>query len=896
MLFKFWGKAQQSHGEAFHQLAFHCLDCAAVVATLLERDPLLLKRLADLLGLAPPAARCFTVFWACIHDLGKFSPAFQAKVPELMRRLQGEGWASSSTWHHTKLALLAWRWWLRHLWLEKGWYGICRAEDVERLEKSWVQAGFAHHGRGEEVSTRPGKKEFDRLFPADCLAAMDELVSWAGRRLAADQGVFRQVTGDEMGSRLARSSWLAAGIIVAGDWLASNQDFFPWRGRARDLDQYWDLAVDQAEKALAQSGILPAVVASFHGVGDLFDYIREPTPMQAWAAGCRLPPGPKLIILEESTGAGKTEAALVLAQRVMAAGEAESLLVGLPTMATANAMYSRLARCYRRLFGRQADPSLALAHSRRRLHRQFNASVRLGGRRLVSPAAGDEPESAAQCAAWLAQGNKRSLLASLGVGTVDQLLLAALPVRHQCLRLLGLGRAVVIIDEVHAYDTYVNGLLAEGLLPYLASVGQTVIMLSATLNRRLRQRLARGFSRGLGAPGPELASRAYPLATLVSREGALQEPLATRAGRRTAFTVQMEDDPQRLQQEIGRAVDAGGCVCWVRNTVDDARESYRDLCRRLGDERVGLLHARMALCDRLDWEQEVLECFGPASRAEDRAGRVLVATQVVEQSLDLDFDLMISDLAPVDLLVQRAGRLHRHSRDSRPLAEPRLVVHGPLPVDDPPEDWLKDFFARGAWVYQRHGLLWLTARALAQRARVRLPQDVRELVERVYLEDQPPPGLMVWEERAEGADQAAGFQARDNILRWEDGYGAELNSWTEDTPTRLSQPVTHLYLGRWQDGRLRPWSGQDGWPAWELSQVSLNRRQVARAAEPGDGDLARAVAGVLERYPWLAEAGNALVPLERQADGPWQGQALDPRGRPVTLVYDSNHGLGVTPG
>lgn len=899
MMFEYWGKASRELEGGCHLLVFHCLDCAAVATTLLANEPLLVGRVSDCLGATPRVVRDFIAFWACLHDLGKFSPAFQNKVPELMRQLQGSSWPHGSTLHHTDLGLLAWGSWLRQTWGERGWFGF-HPPGGTGLMASWAQAGFAHHGCALRPPALALRDPFqcDNLFPAESRAAGQELADWAARRFGADRPLVDQFEEETLEARLARCSWLAAGVIVAADWISSNSDFFQPQSQPMDMDQYWESALDQAGRALRQSGLLPAPVASFEGVETLFSHIAQPTPMQTWAAECRLPAGPKLIILEESTGSGKTEAAMILAQRILAAGEAEALFVGLPTMATANAMYSRLAGVYRRLFRPEARPSLALAHSRSALHREFTDSLNFGPADSAGTHAilgGQEPQSTAECAAWLAQGNKRSLLASLGVGTVDQALMAAMPVRHQCLRLLGLSRSVVIIDEVHSYDTYVSSLLARGLLPHLAFLGQTVILLSATLNSGLRRQLIDGFYGGLEGDREEEPSQSYPLATLASARGVLQAPLETREQRRVSFAVELIDDQEQVMREIERAAAAGGCVCWVRNTVDDARESFQELRGRLGPERVGLLHARFALCDRLAAEDRVLDRFGPASQAEDRAGLVLVATQVVEQSLDLDFDLMISDLAPVDLLLQRAGRLHRHQRDNRPVAEPRLVVHGPLPADDPPDRWFQDFFPRGAWVYQRHGLLWLTAKALAAMGAVRLPRDVRPLVERVYVEQEPPPGLAEWEDRAQSQDQAAGFIAGENVLRWDEGYQAGFNSWGEDTPTRLSEEVTRIYLGRWEGGRLSPWSGEEGWRGWEMSQVTINRRKVSGPADTGDRELAEAKRRMLKRFPWVEERGNVVLPLEAGPDGGWRATAINARNDLLNVWYHPSMGLVAEP-
>jgi CRISPR-associated endonuclease/helicase Cas3 len=328
-----------------------------------------------------------------------------------------------------------------------------------------------------------------------------------------------------------------------------------------------------------------------------------------------------------------------------------NLLIGLPTMGTANAMYQRLGKVYRRFYESSDLPSLILAHGARELSESFRESVFLS----ENQAAGlnyteghDEHElsATAYCNAWLADNRKKALLADVGVGTIDQALLAVLPARHQSLRLLGLGRKVLLVDEVHAYDSYMQGLL-DCLLEAHARQGGSVILLSATLPQTMREKLVIAFHRGLGDDSPGILRNAYPLATHSPTAGESEKHIDTREEVKRSVMIEHVEEEEVVIEQIQQAVSKGQCVCWIRNTVKAARESYRALtdCKWLDDEHLNLFHSRFAMVDRQRIESDTVRRFGAESNHDDREGQVLIATQVVEQSLDLDFDVLISEMS-----------------------------------------------------------------------------------------------------------------------------------------------------------------------------------------------------------------------------------------------------------
>ena len=391
---------------------------------------------------------------------------------------------------------------------------------------------------------------------------------------------------------------------------------------------------------------------------------------------------------------------------------------------------------------------LQLLHGHASLSAEFEV-LRRNGERIFSPQyPGVEVDSSrlgVAAAEWFTY-RKRGLLAAFGVGTIDQALLAGLRTRHVFVRLFGLSGKAVVIDEVHAYDTYMTTLL-ERLLEWLAALGSPVVLLSATLPRGRKSALLSAYQRGLGQDTPPAAPEeaGYPrISWALGNSKAISQ--SVRVSRRSEKAIRMEtigsspapqEDPLlELGDFLEENLAQGGCAAVVCNTVRRAQDVYHALKPRFqrraedGHPELDILHSQYPFHTREEREERVLARFGhPGAPRVLRPHRsILVATQIIEQSLDLDFDLMVSDMAPADLLLQRAGRLHRHERPSRPpgLEKPRLLLLCPDMSGAAPR------FDRGAAaVYDRHVLLrsWMS---LAGRQIIRVPDDVEAIIEYVY--------------------------------------------------------------------------------------------------------------------------------------------------------------------
>jgi CRISPR-associated endonuclease/helicase Cas3 len=821
LYYSFWGKARRYENGDFgwHPIAYHSLDVAAVGSVLLRDQPML-----DIEATFHPLLLTLLAW----HDIGKFTRSFQCKVERLWPPALGEFRPVSAPHGH-----------------DTAGYGllILPLEDVtEQLMPNWRNGGRAmlravcgHHGRPP--------RDIDGVSSGEacdmCLAAA-KAFAMASMRVVGGEPIARPETAVAL-----RLAWQLAGLAVAADWIASNETWFAAAHEVMPLEDYWlRHALPQAAVAVAQSGIVPAQVRRGVRLSDLAPHATRATPLQALAATLNLPAGgPSLVVIEDQTGAGKTEAALLLAHRMMESGLARGLFVALPTMATANAMYQRLANAYRVLFDAGETPSLVLAHGKRSLHAGFQKSI------LPMPESHDEAAeddagatASAQCAAWVASDRRRAFLADVGVGTVDQALLGVLPSRHAALRLFGLAQRVLIVDEAHAYDAYMSREL-ETLVAFHAALGGSTIVLSATLPQNRRSALVAAFHKGACGTTPVLTSVDYPLVTLAAAGGGGEHKCNPRAELGRTVRVERLATTADAVARIAAASRAGLAVAWVRNAVDDAIEGHTAL--KAAGVAAELFHARFAMGDRLAIEAVVMEGFGREATQAQRAGRVLVATQVIEQSLDLDFDLIVSDLAPIDLLIQRAGRLWRHVRSARPAVAdlPRLLVISPEATEDADGGWLSGSLRRTRNIY-RWTILWRTARELFEVGAIDTPGDVRRLVAAVYdTPDAVPAGLAKALEKEQGQESAAIQMAKMNVLNWKDGY-ASGQGWDSDvrTPTRLTEESVTFRLALWQNGILTPWyKAESERQAWALSEISLAAWRAAKVPDPA-GTLAQAVA------------------------------------------------------
>jgi CRISPR-associated endonuclease/helicase Cas3 len=714
----YWGKAHPdvTSGPDHHTVLGHSLDVAACAFVLVDRHPVLRRQLGSGTGIEPEAVAITYAAVCVLHDVGKLDTRFQRKAPRVADVLRPASAAVPTVRY------------------DHGTEGFRQVEDDEAASSlvdqllgssalALLRAVCGHHGSlPSPDDPDPSRMSVGRTLRAEDAAARRAFIELVVAFFVS-RGAQLPWPGPADGALVQR----LAGLCAIADWLGSNVEHFRYAAGPVDIAAYWESARERAAEACDLAGLLRAEP---HAVpfGALFPKYT-PRDVQILTESLHLQE-PALVIVEAEMGKGKTEAALSLAARLLAGGFGDGITVALPTMATSNAMFARVQEVAPRLFAGE-DVQLALAHGRASREPRFQRLVK----QKLKAHDPDAPEASVMCARWLLN-KKRVLLAQIGVGTVDQALQAALVVRHQFVRMFGLSRNVVIIDEVHAYDAYMEVLL-EHLLRWLGALGVPVVLLSATLPSERRAALAqawRGDEDGASAADDVDCARArpYPLVSVTTRQRMeTHAPLPTQTPSRRTLTLERwtgaADDTQHVEQVALRLVEAarnGARVVWIRNTVREAQRAFGVVAARAGGVEHTLFHARFRACDRSAVEQAVLKDFGKEAAP---GGRVLIATQVVEQSLDLDFDELHTDLAPIDLLFQRAGRLHRHDRARPPgFEERRLVVHVP-----PDADVAALRFGPSRYVYDA-GTLWLAARALRTRTVLHLPDDIRALVEETY--------------------------------------------------------------------------------------------------------------------------------------------------------------------
>ena len=764
-----------------HPAVLHMLDVAACAERLIEGHAAF-RRLSD-------AQRRALVILVALHDVGKLSESFRALI------CRGERGKSP-------------HWQLSHFLLRGALAEVLRGLGADEWVRTELYAAVAgHHGK-PPTNTRKGREQRER--DREVGSGREAALEWSARLIELFPDASLEVMTVDEAKAL---SWALSGLTVAADWVGSNTAWFPFEPDLRHIEGALSQSRCRAGCAVGAAGLDPPRPARADG-GALtgLDQLR---PMQEAASSVVLDDGPQLAVLEDSTGTGKTEAALILAHRMIAAGKARGLFFALPTMATSDAMFGRMQEVAPRLF--EAPPSVVLTHSRAKLHEAV--------RDLRGAKHDETPE--ANGVAWLTDNRRRSLLATVGVGTVDQALLGVLPTRFSTLRLFGLADKVLIIDEAHSYDPYMREEL-EALLTMQARLGGSAILMTATLPLAMRRAYVEAFQEGLAVLAEAPSAVHYPGLHLVGPgvRSRVVEPSAESV--RTVAVARLSCAVDAVDV-LTEAAAAGAACVWVRNAVDDAIEAAETLKQRGID--TDLLHARFAMVDRLRHERALMGRFGKGGK--ERKGRVLVATQVVEASLDLDFDAMVSDLAPAGSLIQRAGRLWRHMENPRPVPGPTLHVLSPDPDKVEGNDWLHQVLDRGAWVY-RLDEQWLTARAVFGAGEIASPDGLRALIEAVHGEDAPqvPELLLEAQLKADGEASARRGLAGTNVVNGAAGYltgtrGAIGNDAL--FPTRLGEQQITMALARCNGDRLVPWAdGEDPDIAWALSEVSASRKRFAR--------------------------------------------------------------------
>ena len=893
-----WGKSASRGGGRISLLLCHLLDTAAVAELMWSRY--LAPRTRALMDELGGGQGARLLMWLCgVHDCGKATPAFQAMDPVLAARVRAAG----LDWRVERFQKPAWR------------HGIAGGKILsdllaglwDRGNADWVWPLVAgHHG------TFPSKKEFWRQEDGE-----DHGRGPAWRQVQrAVVAVFTRALGyrdlGDVEPRCAPNKaeqLMLSGLVVMADWIASAHEDFP--GVARLDNICLATARDRARRAWDRLGVRGGWGQLPVPDGDVFTArFGEPArPFQrVMVELARDMPSPGVMIVEAPMGEGKTKAALVSAEVLAARFGADGVFVGMPTQATSDPMFSQV-RAWAEAFGPGVASQVSLLHGKRRFNAEWRELLAGAGNvpdeqfesiDLDDPyglAAGGSVERRAP-AEWFF-GRNRGLLSGLVVGTIDQLLYAATRTRHVMLRFAGLAGKVVILDEVHAADIYMEQFLAEALW-WLGRARVPVIVLSATVTPRQRQVLVAAYlagAHGVDPSGPEqiTASPGYPCLTAAFPVGAASEMVSRDApGWREPVPVAVEvlagagADTTPVANLASTACADGGVVLIIHNTVDRAQRTFRALHQRFGDD-VRLLHGRLNAAHRADRTEECLRLLGPAAGCARPRRLILVATQLAEQSFDVDADLLITDLAPIDLLLQRMGRLHRHSHTPRPvhLRAARAVVTGFEPGDTGP----RLEYASEHYIYGRHRLLRTAALVLEAAGRAwSIPAEVPDLVAAVY--GDAPLGPAGWADDADAARERWLAVQADRALAAAEFQLTAANAHQRSTLNALHQrgqpgsrdeeelsavvrdgePSVEVVLVRRRPG---------GYAAWNGTPIGVHGEASVEVLDTVLGGVTRLPVGLT----------NAAVTGLRPLDG-WGGDPWLRHARALVLGEDGTTRLG----
>ncbi|GLW58649.1 CRISPR-associated helicase/endonuclease Cas3 [Kitasatospora phosalacinea] len=937
-----WGKSAGKAGGTANLLISHMLDTAAVAEVMWDEYlPPVTRRRLDAVAGGRGRGRLLFVWLCGVHDLGKATPAFQrmdatgaAAVRAVGLRWNEYALAGGKKWRHDRAGGRL----LRKLLAEAGW---------TEKQTAWVWPLVAgHHGTFPTAGDlAPPKKNEEFQGRGDAWQRAQAVLLEVFSREVGFGGEcpLAEVQPCEVPPRVVQLQ--LAGFVVMADWIASNERHF--HGIA-------DLAQVSLEGARKRAKAAWSALELRGGWGqldlsgpELFQDRFGDGPRQSQQMvldAVHRMGGPGLVVIEAPMGEGKTKAALAAAEVLAARSGADGVFLGMPTQATADPMFTQVRSWLGEIDERLAD-QVALLHGKRIFNKEWRALLD-GADGIDSFSADDcygsvgedeygmtwsfgeeEPEPQRRGPSEWFLGRRRGLLSPFAVGTVDQLLQAATRTKHVMLRMAGLVGKVVILDEVHAADVYMSQFLLEGLR-WLGQAGVPVLLLSATLPPEQRRDLVAAYLAGAQCvetlPEVEFPQpKGYPNVTAawVGEDGPHLLVDSTETWREEDLKVKVHvlDEPvadPKDEDPSGPAAEAvaeylrdqladGGCALVIRNTVDRAQRTFEAVRAKFGDQEVHLLHGRLHAGHRADRTTAVLQALGRRDDGRPRPQRmVVVATQLAEQSFDVDADLLVTDLAPIDLLLQRIGRLHRHDGNPRPsrLEHPTVAVTG-LRQAGGGVPWL---LRASEGIYGRYLLLRTAAEVIkADGGEWSIPGQVPELVARVYGTDRIVPP------------------------EWAEGETAARKTWDENRRARRESAAQYLlaragehgqptleglhYGGRGvlRDGQMEALV-RDGDPSVEVLLVRRTdggyRAMTGRALGPNGETAAELLDDVLTgtvRLPTALTAAveqHALGPLPGWRDHPWlrYGKALEldeqdeARLGGCKIRYDDRLGLVVT--
>ena len=713
------------------------------------------EQLCDDLSMDRDQLTGFVGYLVSLHDLGKIEYSFQVKDEEIRQAIESE-----STLHEVFMPGI------RH----------------EKTGQSFLRTFWKECGENRQSCTLMSKIVGAHHQGKTGNGSYNQNSAWQAFRVSLEAELKKKFLGDQairlpsfQKEKQGSIASVLLGVMILSDWIASGSSFSDAEAWIRD-DNADDRIQAIAQKFLLESGLKPKHVTWPQDFCGLWPNIpvNGKRPMQCEIErqihSARIKP--LAVLIEAPMGEGKTEAGIYAAVQMASQWGKDGFYIALPTAATANQMVTR------------AHALLGM-HNLSSVVRLLHSMAWLETPQIYSS---NSPDEQSEIATWLTP-LKRGLLGQYAVGTVDQAMFAATNVKYGVLRLLGLSNKVLIIDEIHSYDAYMSEILVR-LLEWCKALQIPVVMLSATLPPSLKEKLLAPYT-------SQRLSGAYPLITLLGNSGDVQECMISETSHRLTISTKLSpilDKPDLIAETAINEVEDGGCICVLLNTVKEAQVVYSAIKERYDGDLL-LFHAQFPAGQRAVIEKECILKYGKEKSNRPKKS-ILVATQVVEQSLDVDFDVMLTAIAPIDLLLQRMGRVFRHENTERPASHNAASVTVLMPGVD-------RNYGASAYVYPEC-LLNSSRRILSARTSIQIPKDLAPMVQEGYdSSNAPEEEIRGWmkkvlqDELDAGASQQYLLNPPDKLFSALDGfalYDDDEDSFNLSVKTRLGEPSVRIAL------------------------------------------------------------------------------------------------------
>lgn len=778
---KLWGKKKEIDGQyCWLPLEQHLLDTSNVMIQLWNHwlSEGQKEFILDSISGSEDDGINLVSFLGLIHDLGKATPSFSLRPSGinqptdldkiLMETLAQSGFSELANWStesssKTPHALAS------QVLLNS--YGVCEGiasivgghhgkpvDDKWEIKKQLESYAANYFQRDNEGEITKNWKRVQRM-----------LFDWA-----LEEAGYRSI--DELPKVSQPAQVLLQGLLIMADWIASNEEYFPLFSIEKEKEELQEVRLEYGWDRWSKTAVWdPDRLSDVKALYSRRFQFQPREIQRAFFEAIDNTENPGIVILEAPMGVGKTEAALLGVEQMAEKRKCSGMFFGLPTQATSDGIFPRIKDWVGKIIEEtDDDKSMQLVHGKAQFNEDFQNLKRVESV--------DLGEGGIVINEWFT-GRKTAILDDFVVGTVDQLLLAGLKQKHLALRHLGLSKKVVVVDEVHAYDSYMGAFL-DRIVEWLGAYRIPIIILSATLPAVRREQLITAYLRGRGvkrrnirADHPDWnTTEAYPLITYTDGAYVCQLQSFQLGNIKEVKVDLIEDDD--LATVMQRSLQDGGIAGIIVNTVKRAQSLAVELEKIFGKENVSVLHSSFLAPHRREKERLLLQEIG--CNAIRPKLRIIIGTQVLEQSLDIDFDVLFTDIAPMDLLLQRIGRLHRHMETQRPenLKTPIVYVMGARRLAEFEEGTRK--------VY---GGYLLTRTQLALPEILMLPEDISRLVQKVYSKNEleiPQSIREKYEEMKE--EEKLKIKAKENnanaylLKKPFDSEGDSLVGWLKDNP------------------------------------------------------------------------------------------------------------------